>query len=360
MFYGRAGRARRDEGGFMLDSIRSLLDTFPEGVVQVRAGAVLEANLIARRYLPRLVSGASLPEGILLPGEGARGTGTFVFDANTYTYSCAFDGEDCVILFRPAPQTALNGRQLSGMLQQLRELLNQLLAEAGSARPDGLLPAGFSKSFHRLFRLVGNVEYLEQAAGGTGVPFRPVTMDLAGLCGETAQMVKDLLRGTGTNLDYRCKERSLLIPGDPELLQKLLLGLLSNAIRAAEGGEVRLTLRRQGDRAYVTAANSGQALNGRTLAALLQEGPEEGLPLPGQGAGLGLAIARHIVTLHGGSLLTQLDGAPKLLVSLPAGPLNGRVSVRTPNVQRDGGLHPVMVELSDVLPAALYGMEEMD
>lgn len=344
----------------MLDSIRSLLDAFPEGVVQVRAGAVLEANTTARRYLPQLAPGAPLPEGILLSREGARGAGTFVSGAAAYTYSCAPAGEDCVILFRPAPQAALNGRQLSGMLQQLRELMNQLLVEAGPAGPDGLLPAGFSKSFHRLFRLVGNVEYLEQASGEPGVPFRPVTMDLAGLCGETAQVVKDLLRGTGTGLDYQCRERSLLIPGDLELLQRLLLGLLSNAIRASEGGEVRLTLRLRGNRAYLTVANSGPALSGRALAALLQEGPGEELPLPGQGAGLGLTIARHIVTLHGGSLLTQLDGAPKLLVSLPTGPLDGRVSVRAPILRRDGGLHPVLVELSDVLPAALYGMEEMD
>ena len=49
-----------------------------------------------------------------------------------------------------------------------------------------------------------------------------------------------------------------------------------------------------------------------------------------------------------------------MLVSLPTGPLNGRSSVRAPAVQRDGGLDPVLMELSDVLPASLFGLEGLD
>ena len=49
-----------------------------------------------------------------------------------------------------------------------------------------------------------------------------------------------------------------------------------------------------------------------------------------------------------------------MLVSLPTGPLNGRSSVRTPAVQRDGGLDPVLMELSDLLPARVFGLEGLD
>ena len=52
--------------------------------------------------------------------------------------------------------------------------------------------------------------------------------------------------------------------------------------------------------------------------------------------------------------------APSVVISLPTGPLDGRTRVRTPAVHRDGGLDPVLVELSDVLPDALFGMEPMD
>ena len=96
-------------------------------------------------------------------------------------------------------------------------------------------------------------------------------------------------------------------------------------------------------------------------SALFQQGGNEELPLPGQGAGLGLPIARHIVALHKGSLLVEWgQSAPSVVLSLPTGPLDGRVSVHTPTLQRDGGLDPVLTELSDLLPPYLFGMEGLD
>lgn len=43
------------------------------------------------------------------------------------------------------------------------------------------------------------------------------------------------------------------------------------------------------------------------------------------------------------------EKAPVILISLPAG-AQERLAVRTPEVQQDGGLSPLLVELSDVRP----------
>lgn len=347
----------------MLDSIQSLLDSFPESVVQVRGGTVLASNEKARQYLPQLTPGAPLPACIALPEQGESGTGSFVIDNTVYSYSCKSGPEGCVLSFRPSPrEAALKEWQLDGALQQLRALLGDILAEAGGdAFPGQGAPAGFNKTFHRLFRLISNLEFMQQAAGEEGVPFRPVTMDLAGLCRDTVRSAGDLLRESGIQLEYRSRESGLLIPGDPELLRRLLLGLISNAARAVGEGRVGVALRRGGGWAILVVSNLGAPPSRRQLAALLQEDQGGDLPLPGQGAGLGLPIARHIAALHRGKLLVQGgDRPPSVLVSLPTGPLNGRSSVRAPAVQRDGGLDPVLMELSDVLPASLFGLEGLD
>ena len=331
----------------MLDSIQSLLDAFPEGVIQVREGVVLSVNAIARNYLPALEAGSPLPPCVLLPETGNTGAGGFTAGESRYTYSCAPGRDGSLILFRPAPQSALTGRQLTGALRELRALLGEVMAEVGPATlPEGRVPAAdFSKSMHRLFRLLGNLDYLNQASWEDGVPFHPVTMDLAGLCLHTVQLAGPLLEEAG----------------DPVLLQKLLITLISNAAR--ESGEVTLTLTRsrRGDQARLTVSGIGGPPSPRQLATLFQEGAGDNLPLPGQGAGLGLSIARDIVSLHKGALLTQW-GKTTLSVTagLPSGPLDGRVQVRIPRVQWDGGLDPVLMELSDLLPAGLFGLEELD
>lgn len=344
----------------MPDLIQSLLDSFPESVVQVREGVVTAANEKARQYLPQLVPGAPLPDCIVLPEEGESGTGVFTAGSALYSYSCKAGPEGWMLTFRPSPrQAALKDWQLEGALDQLRALLGEILAEAGAA-PGGT-SAGFNKTFHRLFRLLNNLGFMQLASGEEGVPFRPVTMDLAGLCRDVSRDAGELLRDAGIVLEYRSREAGLLIPGDPELLRKLLLDLISNAARAAGGGQIDMTLRRSGSWAVVAVSNPGAAPTQRQLDALLREDREGALPLPGQGAGLGLPIARHIAALHRGKLLVQ-GGERTLgvLVSLPTGPLNGRSSVRTPAVQRDGGLDPVLMELSDVLPAGLFGLEGLD
>lgn len=343
----------------MLDSIQSLLDALPEGVVQIRGGLVQACSGKARQYLPQLAVGKPVPNQLALSGEDGGGAGEFSLEGAVYSYSCSAAGDELLVLIRPVSEGILTGRQLEGVAYQLRTLLGDMLAEVGpsTAEEGGPVPAAaFGKTFHRLFRLLDNLELLQDA-----VPFHPVTMDLAGLCRDVVRPAADLLREAGVSLEYRSAESGLLIPGDPALLEKLLLELIANAARASEGGGVVLGLRRQGGRAVLTVSHSGPPAVGPQLDALLRPGVGEEAPLPGQGAGLGLSAARRIVALHKGSLLMEWGrSAPGAVVSLPTGPLDGKAKVRTPAYQRDGGLDPVLMALSDLLPARIFGLEGLD
>ena len=342
-----------------LDSIQALLDAFPEGVIQLRDGAVLAANPMARRYLPRLEPGKPCP--VPIPQASPTGAGVFTDGPAAYTYSCTADGADQLVLFRPAAQAALTDGQLEGVLTQLRALLGEVLAEVGPATSGGKLSAAaFSKSFHRLFRLAGNLEYMH-SAGTKSVPFRPTTMDLDGLCRHTVQRAYPLLREAGVDLDYEAARTGLLIPGDPDLLQRLLLELLANAARAVGEGRVTLALRRHGDRAFLRVSHNGPLADSQQITALLQQRGGEDSSLSGQGAGLGMSIARHIVALHRGSLLVEWGrSAPTIRLSLPTGPLDGRISVHTPLLQRNGGLDPILTQLSDLLPVRVFALEGLE
>lgn len=343
----------------MLDSIQSLLDALPEGVVQVRGGIVRACSAKARQYLPQLAVGEPVPPELALSGEDGGGAGEFSRAGAVYSYSCSAAGEELLVLIRPVSEGILTGRQLEGVAYQLRTLLGDVLAEVGPATAEegGPVPAAaFGKTFHRLFRLLDNLELLQETA-----PFRPVTMDLAGLCRHVEALAAPLLREAGVSLECRGTEGGLLIPGDPALLEKLLLELIANAARASERGGVVLGLRRQGGRAVLTVSHSGPPADGRRLDALLRPGVGEETPIPGQGAGLGLSVARRIVALHKGSVLMEWGrSAPGAVVSLPTGPLDGKATVRAWGYQRDGGLDPVLMALSDLLPARVFGLEGLD
>lgn len=160
-----------------------------------------------------------------------------------------------------------------------------------------------------MFRLLNNLDFVTSAAGPDGIPFRPSVLDLAGLCRQIARDAGQLLQ-QDTHLEYRSDLPSLLIQGDIPLLQRMLLGLISNSVQTMRGGVVLLSLRRQGDRAVLSLTDSGERPSDRQLAALLQQDTDQAIPQPGQGAGLGLSVVRHIAALHRGTMLVEWGEGP--------------------------------------------------
>ncbi|HSE92515.1 MAG TPA: ATP-binding protein, partial [Methylomirabilota bacterium] len=103
--------------------------------------------------------------------------------------------------------------------------------------------------------------------------------------------------------------------GDTGRLQQIVGNLLSNAVKfASEGGRVSVALAREDDHAVIRVADSGPGIDPAVLPHVFDRFQRGGGP-PGTGhggLGLGLAIAHHLVALHGGTL-----------EAAPAGPLGG-------------------------------------
>lgn len=341
----------------MSDQNQILFDAFPGAAVHLVDGNVAAANPMAQHYLPQLKEGAPLP--FALPLSESVQTGTFTTGLSTYNYRLTPAPQGQWLLFAPAPQTALTDAQLEGALRQLRTLLSQFL----SLWDRDAIPnrAATRKTYHQAFRLLDNLDSLRLSAQNS-LPFHPVSMDLAGLCRQLIDCTAPLLAPSHVNLCLRSAPASLLIPGDPQLLQRLLLELISNAVRSCDqqgGGTVALSLSVHGGRAMLVLAQSGDTPSPRQLAAMLQQDSGEQIPMPGAGAGLGMALARHITALHQGTLLVS-SGEPGafLALSLPTGPMPSNLTLQTPRLQTDGGLSPLLVGLADVLPTAVFQVED--
>lgn len=326
-----------------MSELQSLFaDLFPEAAILLVQGRVLQTNALARHYLPRLEEGAPAPS--FLPAL-APASGTFSEGQSHYTFRLTHAQAGDLLLFSPAPQHILTDSQLDGAVRQLRSIMGDMLM----AEED---PAAFQKSFHRMFRLVDNLDFLRLSGQEGGLLFRPLTLDLAGLCRQVTAQAGTLLGDRGVTLDFQSSVPSLFIPGDSALLQRLLLELISNSVRAVDKGTICLRLYTAGGRAILTLSDSGKPLTDRQLAAMLQQDSDQHPPLPGAGAGMGLSVVRQIAALHKGFVLVEWGkGAPTVVLSLPAGPLEPSAGVQSPPLQQDGGLSPLLVALSDVLPA---------
>jgi signal transduction histidine kinase/ActR/RegA family two-component response regulator len=117
--------------------------------------------------------------------------------------------------------------------------------------------------------------------------------------------------------------------GDPTRLQQIAANLLSNAVKfSRDGGEVHVTLEATDGRVTLTVRDEGDGIPPELLTHLFdrfrttQHRP--GTTRRHSGLGLGLAMTRHLVELHNGSVTAQSDGPGRgatFTVTLPVGVL---------------------------------------
>jgi PAS domain S-box-containing protein len=96
---------------------------------------------------------------------------------------------------------------------------------------------------------------------------------------------------------------------DMDRLQQIIGNLLSNAIKfTPEGGYIQVKLECLGDRIQVKVSDTGQGISAEFLPYVFDRFRQATGTGSQGGLGLGLAIARHLVELHGGTIEAESPG----------------------------------------------------
>ncbi len=148
--------------------------------------------------------------------------------------------------------------------------------------------------------------------------------------------------------------------GDPNRLQQVVWNLLSNAIKfAPKQGKVTLSLARINSHVELTVRDDGRGIDPQFLPRVFQRFAQEdsGESRAHGGLGLGLAIARHLVELQGGTIEAASEGVGKgasFTVKLPILPVARKVvgeahpslsrEVRLESPPELQGLHVLVVD----------------
>jgi two-component system CheB/CheR fusion protein len=120
------------------------------------------------------------------------------------------------------------------------------------------------------------------------------------------------------------------VSGDADRLQQIVWNLLSNAVRfTPEEGQIEVRLERKGAHIRLTVSDTGEGIEPEFLPFVFDRFRQfEGRPARAHGGlGLGLAIVRHLVELHGGTISAASRGRGQgatFIVTLPlASPRKG-------------------------------------
>jgi signal transduction histidine kinase len=148
-------------------------------------------------------------------------------------------------------------------------------------------------------------------------------VDPRALVGVAVDSVRPAAEAKGIRIDSRLDFVSPFVC-DPARLQQVMWNLLSNAVKfTPAGGGVSVSLRRLDSRMVIDVSDTGQGVSAELLPFIFDRFRQaDGSTTRRHGGlGLGLAIVRHFVELHGGTVRAESQGVGRgttFTVELPA------------------------------------------
>ena len=146
-------------------------------------------------------------------------------------------------------------------------------------------------------------------------------LDLGRLLLDLTDAFRPLVSVTGHHLDVRYPPRDCWVHGDAIRLDQVFSNILTNAIKFTNpGGPIWVRAVATQEDAIVTIGDTGRGIAPAVLPHVFEmftTGPDS----TERGLGIGLAVARHLVDLHGGSIDIASAGAGRgteVTVTLPA------------------------------------------
>ena len=202
--------------------------------------------------------------------------------------------------------------------------LEELLRHAPGTLPPGAVEAVSTahRNSLRLLKLVNTLlDFSRLEAGRVDASFEPT--DLAALTAELASVFRSASDKAGLQLVVECPPLPEPVYVDLDMWEKIVLNLLSNALKFTRTGEIRVTLAWQDGHAVLRVADTGIGIPEADLPRMFQRfhRVKQGGGRTHEGTGIGLALVRELVAIHGGTASVESrEGRGSVFsVTIPAG-----------------------------------------
>jgi PAS domain S-box-containing protein len=163
-------------------------------------------------------------------------------------------------------------------------------------------------------------------SGRLKLELRP--LDVAAVVKAAVEAIRPTAEAKSIQLQESLPADAGAVMGDPDRLRQVFWNLLSNAVKfTPKGGHVTVALQRRRSSVELLVSDTGQGISPDFMSSLFQRFRQaDGSPSRAHtGLGLGLAIARHLTELHGGTIHAESGGDGKgstFTVSLPLSQLH--------------------------------------
>jgi two-component system CheB/CheR fusion protein len=248
---------------------------------------------------------------------------------------------------------AVLAHELRNPLAPLRNGLELLRLANGDSAATREARAMMERQVGHLVRLIDDLLDTSRIASGK-LELRKMPMDVVEAVRVALETSRPLLASALHEVRTQLPDEPLVVEGDPVRLAQVFSNLLNNSARyTGTRGHVGIEARVEGNEVVVAVEDDGRGIPAEMLERVFEPFTQvdSGATRMHGGLGLGLALARRLVELHGGSIHAESAGpgrGSRFVVRLPAAPNALVVSPESPSPgHRIKGLHTLVVDDND-------------
>jgi PAS domain S-box-containing protein len=174
----------------------------------------------------------------------------------------------------------------------------------------------------RLLKLVNALlDFSRIEAGRAQAVYAPT--DIGGVTRELAGAFRSAIEHAGIRFEVDCRTIGEPVFVDRDMWEKIVLNLLSNALKFTFNGTIRIELHRRGAGVELSVSDTGTGIPAGELARIFERfhRVEGAKSRTHEGTGIGLALTHELVRLHGGTIAveSEVDEGTRFVVGVPFG-----------------------------------------
>lgn len=206
---------------------------------------------------------------------------------------------------------------------------------------------------YRLMRLVNNlidttkidVGFLEKHAGNNNI---------IKIVEDITMSIQEFTQNKGINLFFEKNSEEKIIACDVDKIERIMLNLISNAIKFTDqGGSIYVKVEDRGENVVISVKDTGIGIPRDKQAAIFERfvQVEQTLTKNKDGSGIGLAMVKSFVEMHGGTItaVSEYGKGSEFIIDLPVTTIeNKRDEFYLQEVETQRRIERINIEFSDI------------
>jgi len=206
---------------------------------------------------------------------------------------------------------------------------------------------------YRFSKLINNIVDLSKIDSGF-LKLNPVNENIVRVVEDIAESVSEYIKGKGINIVFDTSIEEKIIACDPEKIERIILNLISNAIKfTSSGGTISVDLIDRGETVEIAVKDTGAGIDKKHLDNIFKRfyQADKSLTRNAEGSGIGLSLVKSLVELHGGkiSIESMVGEGSVFKIELPSRIIEEDEEAAIDKIMpKDNKVEMINIEFSDI------------